>query len=143
MARTVPEWIGKTDDTRPPTSVRLRVFEAHGGRCYLSGRKIMPGDSWDLDHVKALINGGENRESNLAPALKDAHREKTSADVAEKTKTNRMRAKHLGIWPKSKTPLRNSRGFAKTRPLPEVTDDAAAELGTERSEVSSNNRRAA
>ena len=120
-ARTVPEWRGATPDTRAPARVRLRVFEAHGGRCYLSGRKIMPGDVWELDHIKALINGGENIESNLAPALKDAHREKTNADVAEKAKVNRVRLKHLGAWPKSKATIRN-RGFDKSRRP--ITDEA-------------------
>jgi len=111
MSRDVPEWIGKTPDTKIPPRVRLRVFDAHGGRCYLSGRKIMPGDKWDLDHKIALINGGENRESNLAPALRAPHREKTAADVAEKSKVERIRQKHLGVW-KSSRPMQ-SRPFPK------------------------------
>lgn len=101
-ARELPEWIGATPDSRPPARVRLRVFQRHDGRCYLSGRKIGAGDLWDLDHVKALINGGENRESNLAPALKEPHRAKTASDVAEKAKVDRIAKKHLGIWPKGR-----------------------------------------
>jgi len=97
MPRSVPEWIGKTADTPVPPRVRLRVFEAYNGTCYLSGRKIMPGDKWDLEDKIALINGGENRESNKAPALKDKHKEKTAEDVAEKSKVARKRQKHLGI----------------------------------------------
>ena len=108
--RAVPEWIGSSPDAAVPARVRLRVFERHGGKCHLTGRKIMAGDPWDLDHIKALCNGGEHRESNLAPALRDKHREKTAEDVAEKSKTYRMRAKHLGIWPKPKRKLQ-SRGF--------------------------------
>lgn len=104
MSRSTPEWIGKTDDTPAPPRVRLRVFEAHGGICHLTGRKIGPGDQWDLDHVQALCNGGENRESNLAPALRAAHREKTAQDVAVKSKDRRVKAKHLGIH-ESKAPL--------------------------------------
>ncbi|MEH6676175.1 HNH endonuclease [Phenylobacterium sp.] len=95
--RSVPEWIGKTPDAKIPPRVRLRVFERHGGRCHLSGRKIMPGDLWDCDHIVALINGGEHREFNLAPALRSKHREKTAEDVAEKSKTYRIRAKHTGV----------------------------------------------
>lgn len=116
MPRAVDEWIGKTDDTPAPPRVRLRVFEAHGGRCHWSGQKIKPGDAWDCDHVIALINGGQNRESNLAPILRGKpHKEKTAADVAEKSKVARMRAKHLGIAPKSKAKIR-SRGFPSSRP---------------------------
>lgn len=122
MTRAVPEWIGATPDTPIPPRVKDRVFIAHGGRCYLSGRKIFPGDAWDAEHVIAIINGGENRESNLKPALRDRHREKTAADVAIKSKTYRMRAKNNGTWPKTKNPIR-SRGFAKARRLPEVTDE--------------------
>lgn len=114
MSRAVPEWIGKDDNTPIPPRVRLRVLLAHGGRCYRSGRKIMPGDKWQIDHVRALINDGENRESNLAPILDDAHKAKTRADVDEKSKTYRMAAKNNGTWPKSRTKI-PSRGFSPTR----------------------------
>lgn len=107
--RSVPEWIGKSPDTPIPPRVKLRVFEAHGGVCHLAKRKIRAGEPWDADHVVALINGGENRESNLAPALRDKHREKTAEDVAEKALTYRQKAKHLGI--KSDRPGMQSRGF--------------------------------
>ena len=97
MSRSTDEWIGKTDDQAIPPRVRLRVFERHGGVCHLSGRKIMPGDAWDVDHVIALVNGGEHRESNMAPALRIEHRKKTARDVAQKAKDRRIRQKHLGI----------------------------------------------
>ena len=103
--RSVPEWIGSTPDTPVPPRVKLRVFEAHGGVCYLSKRKIRGGDNWDAEHVIAIINGGENRERNLAPALVGPHRAKTAKDVAIKSKTARQRAKHLGIHPKSPRPI--------------------------------------
>lgn len=111
--RSVPLWVGSTDDAKVPMRVKNRVFLAHGGRCWLSGRKIMPGDLWDLDHKQALCNGGRHAEDNLAPALRDKHREKTAEDVAEKSKTARIRAKHLGIWPKG--PKIQSRGFNSYR----------------------------
>lgn len=111
MSREVPEWIGKTDNTPIPPRVRTRVFLAHKGICHISGREIRAGEAWDVDHVIALINGGENRESNLAPALRDKHREKTAQDVAEKSKVERIRQKHLGIY-RSAHPMR-SRPFPK------------------------------
>jgi len=121
MSRSVPEWIGKTPDAKVPPRVRLRIFEREEGKCWISGRKIRPGDLWDLDHKIALINGGEHRESNLFPALRDKHREKTREDVAEKSKTARVRAKHLGIRQPSRL---RGQGFPKapkqhtaTRPL--------------------------
>ena len=113
VGRSVPEWIGATPDTPAPTRVRLRVFEAYGGKCYLSGRKIQAGDAWELEHVKPLHLGGENRESNLAPALVAAHREKTAREISAKAKADRIRAKHLGIYPKSRTPLKSRNTFQK------------------------------
>ncbi len=95
--RSVNEWIGKTPDSKVPDHVRDRIFEAHGRRCHISGRIIRPGEPWDLDHVKALINGGEHRESNLAPALRDKHREKTAEDVALKSRAYRKRKYTYGF----------------------------------------------
>ena len=97
MSRSTDEWIGKTDDTPIPPRVKLRVFERHHGICHLSGRRIRAGEPWECDHVVALVNGGENRESNLAPALADKHREKTKDDVAEKSRVRRKQSRNLGI----------------------------------------------
>lgn len=106
-AREVPLWVGKTPDSAIPARVRLRVFQREGGRCWLSGRKILPGDAWEMDHKVALINGGSHSEDNLAPALKAAHRAKTNADVAEKAKVDRIAKKHLGLTkPGSRWPAR-------------------------------------
>jgi 5-methylcytosine-specific restriction endonuclease McrA len=95
--RSVEEWKGKTDDAAIPDRVRLRVFARHNGICRLSGRRIQAWDHWDIDHVVALANGGEHRESNLVPVLRGKHREKTARDVAEKAKNDRIRKRHLGI----------------------------------------------
>lgn len=96
MSRSTAEWIGKTDDSRPPAYVRLRVFDRYKGICYLSNTKIEAGDKWDLEHIIALCNGGENREDNLAPALKSPHKIKTKSDRRLKSKNDRVRKKHIG-----------------------------------------------
>lgn len=96
MARSVKEWIGKTDDAKVPPRVRLRIFEREHGICHLTKTKIQVGDLWDLDHKIALINKGQHRESNLFPALRWAHKEKNKADVAEKAQVNHTRARHVG-----------------------------------------------
>ena len=106
--RAVPEWIARHDDEAIPKRVKLRVFERHNGICHISGRKITAADQWDCDHIVALCNGGGHRESNLAPALRDKHRAKTAEDVAAKSKTARVRAKHLGIK-RSARPMPGSR----------------------------------
>ena len=71
----------------------------------------MPGEKWQADHKIALINGGENRESNLFPALIGPHKEKTKADVAEKARIASMAKKHIGAT--TPTGTIKSAGFAK------------------------------
>lgn len=101
MARPVPEWIGKHDGVNIPPRVRLRVFDRENGICYLCRLPIKPGETWQADHVKALVNGGEHRESNLAPVHSHCHVGKSRKDVSEKAKTAKVRAKHVGaIRPK-------------------------------------------
>lgn len=120
--RSVPEWIGKTDNEEVPQRVRTRVFDRYQGRCYLTGTKLGPKD-WDLDHIVALINGGKHRESNLAPAYKPAHKAKTKKDLKEKARVASLHAKHVGAdQPKSTFPQRPKKEkppkrFDKT-PLP-------------------------
>lgn len=133
MSRTVEQWVGASDDSMPPPRVRLRIFQAHGGKCHRSGRKIRPGDKWALDHVLAIINGGKNIESNLAPILEDAHKEKTAEDLAIKSKTYRIAAKHNGTWPKSKAKIK-SRGFETSRRKGSQIDTSSREVRRERSE---------
>ncbi len=114
--RRVPEWIGATPDTRIPDRVRVRVFDAYGGRCHWSSRQIRPGDEWDVDHVIALINGGKNRESNLAPILASQHASKTRQDVKIKSKGARVRKKHLGLGG-ARQPMPGSRKSKWRKPL--------------------------
>lgn len=109
--RTVPEWIGKTPDTKIPDHVKLRVFTEHGGICPKCTRKLQRG-KWDCDHVTAIINGGENRERNLQPLCRTpCHSEKTAADVAEKSKVYQKRKSHvLGKGPRRTIPGRKFNG---------------------------------
>lgn len=95
--RTVPEWKGKTPDSKVPPRVRARIFLAHDGICFLTKHKIAPADQWDLDHKTALCNGGLHVESNLVPVLRAPHRIKTISDVKAKAKSDRIRKRHLGI----------------------------------------------
>ncbi|MCY1218448.1 hypothetical protein D9M72_303970 [compost metagenome] len=112
--RSVDEWIAKHDDAAIPPRVRLRIFEKFGGICQLSKRKIAAGEAWDLDHIKALWRGGEHRETNLHPVLKQPHREKSAGEQSIQAKCDRIRKKHLGIFPQSKAKIQ-SRGFSRSR----------------------------
>lgn len=112
--RDVEEWIGAHPDAKIPQRVLDRVFARAKGRCHISGRKIMPGDRWEAEHVRPLSMGGEHRERNLAPALVEAHRQKTADEAGDRAKADRIRRKHTGTWPESRARIR-SRGFQKTR----------------------------
>jgi 5-methylcytosine-specific restriction protein A len=90
---------GRHPDTAIPRLVKLRIWEREGGRCYLTGKKIMRGDAFDYEHVRSIRNGGENRESNIRLALRDKHQEKTAQERTDGAKADRIRAKHLGILP--------------------------------------------
>lgn len=103
--RSVKEWVGASDDSPVPPRVRLRVFDAKGGRCHSCKRKIAAGETWTCEHMKALINGGKNRESNLDITCGWCLPAKNAADVAEKSKTAERRKKHLGLKPPTRNPL--------------------------------------
>lgn len=99
MSRALPEWIGTTDDTAPPPRVKARIVQRQNGICGCGcGVKLgMCGEGIEYDHTDALINGGENRESNLRALRSPCHKSKTRADVAQKSTEARKRNKHLGI----------------------------------------------
>lgn len=117
MSRSLKEWIGKTDDAHVPPRVRVRVFQRHNGVCHVSGRNIRPGETWDLDHVVSLINGGEHREFNLAPALRAPHKEKTKVEMQEKSRVYHKKAKNLGISLKKKKPMPGSKASGWKRKM--------------------------
>jgi 5-methylcytosine-specific restriction endonuclease McrA len=108
MTRSIPEWIGETPDTPPPPRVRVRVFDAKGGQCHRCTREIRPGDAWTCEHVKALINGGENRESNLDITCEWCLPVKNAEDVSEKSRVYESRKRHLGIRKASSFRVRKS-----------------------------------
>jgi len=119
MPRTVSEWVGKNDDAKVPARVRDRIFQRDNGTCHICKLTIKPGETWEADHITALINGGENRESNLAPAHKHCHVGKTAKDRKEKDKVAKVRQKHNG----SRRPKQSIRsaGFPSTGKTPRIT----------------------
>lgn len=99
--RSLDEWEGRDADEQVPPRVRVRVFDRFEGKCHRCRRKIRPGDKWTCEHVIALINGGQNRESNLNITCSWCLPEKNAEDVSEKSEVYEIRSKHLGVKPKS------------------------------------------
>lgn len=110
MARSVAEWVGKNDDSAAPPRVVSRVIDRCDSRCHKCTRKIdiQGGETYTLEHLQAIINGGENRERNLGLTCDNCLPSKNRADMAIKKKNTAVRYKARGI-----KPARN--GFATNR----------------------------
>lgn len=90
---------------------KLAVFEAHAGRCHICGGKIDgTREAWELEHIIPIAMGGEDDETNAAPAHASCHKGKTATDKAQIAKANRVRAKHNGAKAKPKATLPGSKG---------------------------------
>ncbi|MBS1725004.1 MAG: HNH endonuclease [Armatimonadetes bacterium] len=109
VGRSTKEWIGSTPDAKVPAYVRARVFDRAKGICHISGRKIEAGERWDLEHIIALRDGGQHRESNLAPALADKHLLKTAKENSLRAVVKRKRNAHTGALSPSTHPIRTRR----------------------------------
>jgi hypothetical protein len=118
-ARAVPEWIGKTPDTKVPDAVQLRIFERQKGKCALTGHTFRPGDKKHLDHKVPAIDQGENRESNLQWVWDAPHKAKTKAEAAVRKKVRAKAKSHAGLKAPPVRPLQ-SRNDLPTADKPKV-----------------------
>lgn len=89
---------------------RARLFLLHNGICHLCGGKINGAtEAWEISHDVPLALGGEDDDANRLPAHAKCHRARTAGrDVPMIAKADRVRAKHLGLKPRSSMP--GSRG---------------------------------
>lgn len=121
MSRSVPEWVGKTDDTPPSKACKARIMARQDGICGCGcGVKLgVCGERIEFDHIQALILEGENRESNLQALRPCCHKPKTKRDVAQKAKEAHRRANNYGLKnPKPRGALiPGSKGSGWRRPL--------------------------
>jgi 5-methylcytosine-specific restriction enzyme A len=109
MTRSVEEWRGKTDDTQIPPRVKIRIFEKHNRCCGCCSRTIVGKLLPRYDHIIALVNGGQNRESNIQLLCSECHDCKTAIDVKEKSVVYRKKAKHIGIKLRRGRPIPGSK----------------------------------
>lgn len=84
---------------RPLTRAkRVRIWNAANGICHICKLPIDgTKDKWDAEHIKPIWLGGADDESNMAPAHKRCHAPKTAQEAAPRAKSNRIRARHMGI----------------------------------------------
>lgn len=84
---------------------RRSIFDAANGECCICTLYIRPerGDKWIVEHIKPLWLGGADDETNMRPAHYRCAIEKTAAEAGVKAKTDRIRARHLGIKKRGRT----------------------------------------
>jgi 5-methylcytosine-specific restriction endonuclease McrA len=87
---------------------RAEIFRDAGGVCHLCSRKIAPGESWEVEHPKAIGLGGADDASNWRPAHVDCHAGKTRHDVKIMRKADRQSKAHAGVK-KTRNPMPGSR----------------------------------
>lgn len=131
MPRKVTEWIGPKPDTRPPTSVKLRIDKRESDDdgnviCNICDLPIKVGESKHYDHgielrKETATTGPLNRESNIFPVHAHCNMGKAYQDNKQKAKENRVRARHTGI--KRPSGKLQSRGFAKVEKKSRLTSE--------------------
>jgi hypothetical protein len=90
--------VGTTKRKAMSPTRRLRLFEAHNGIYCLCLKKIDGvHEKWTIEHLRALGLGGEDADSNCAPAHEDCRRVKDKDDVERIAKAKRVKQKHIGI----------------------------------------------
>jgi len=119
QGRSAKEWIGSTPDAKIPDAVKLRVLRRYNNKCYLTQILIADGQPFDMEHIKPLEEGGEHRESNLAPALRLSHELKTAAENKRKAKADRIAKKAHGLAPAPAKKI-ESRGFEPSGKTPKI-----------------------
>ena len=104
MPRSVSEWVGKTDDSTPPESVRTRLLAIYPA-CYICTRPFGNGEKVEIDHKVPLYQGGANRETNLRPVHKKCHTDKCREEAADRAKVNGMKLRQSGLQTNAKKPF--------------------------------------
>lgn len=91
---------------------RTRIFDAVSGQCCICGVRINAerGEKFIVEHVIPLWLGGADDETNMRPAHEKCAIAKTVAEAPVKAKSDRIRAKHLGIKKHVRNPLPCGRG---------------------------------
>ena len=117
MVRSVAEWVGKTDDQPFPPRVRLRILERYHRCCARCTRPIAVGETFTADHIIAIINGGQNRESNGQPLCTTCNPIKNAEDGRIKKRIASVTKAAFGIRPKSRRPMMGSKASGWKKPF--------------------------
>ena len=118
--RSVKEWSSDDPNAMPPPSVRLRILRRQNGKCALTSILIADGQTFDLDHIKRLEDGGKNCEGNLQAVLRLPHEVKSAAERKIAAKADRIAKKAHGLEPKPAKKI-ETRGFETASKTPRIS----------------------
>lgn len=114
------EWIGRTPEAMPGQTILLRLYAKQNGICACGCGQVMNlnRDRIDCDHKLALIDGGENKESNLQLLLHACHKAKTAKEATARSEERRHKAKAFTALRK---PSIRAPGFPRREPQRSAT----------------------
>lgn len=95
---------------------RLEIWNRAKGHCEACQAKLKVGEG-EYDHRIAQGYGGENTTDNGQLLCRVCHGSKTGIDKGITEKVKRIRDKHLGVYPGSRSKM-PSRPFQKSRTTP-------------------------
>ena len=102
----------KRKKMRQPEAARL--FLLHNGICCNCGKQIRTGEEWFIEHVDALVLGGEESDDNRRPSHVDKCKaKKDAADARARSKRDRIITKN---WQPEERPKMRGAGFRKAPP---------------------------
>ena len=101
-----------------------RIFLDANGICCNCGQQIR-GESWFVEHVESLAQGGADDDKNARPAHVRCKAEKDATDAASKAKRDRL---VTASWDRGDKPKLQSRGFPKAPGQKRATSKLAAKF---------------
>lgn len=89
------------------TKEKVALFDRHAGVCHICEQQIQTGRCWEVSHIVPLGLGGEDIDSNRAPAHKPCHAWQTRmTDLPAIAKARRVYARHIGAYePRRRLPF--------------------------------------
>jgi 5-methylcytosine-specific restriction endonuclease McrA len=99
----------------PPRSVFDRLWLKQDGKDAITGVPFTSKDRVIRDHIIALADGGENRESNLQLITEETHKPKTVAENIKRARSRRIHERDRGYVRKKSSFKTNRDGPLKRK----------------------------
>lgn len=84
------EYIAPGKRSKMTRTKAARIFLREGGRCYLCGKNVRPGEPYEIEHPTAVADGGSDNEADLRVAHVKCHAGKTAREATVRAKRDRI-----------------------------------------------------